>query len=383
MRVLHVYRTYYPDQPSGIAEAIRQTCLCTRPLGVQSTIFVLSPHPHRANDTGEARLVRARSWAAPASCDIGGPSAFRAFAALARHADVVHYHFPWPFGDLLHLAVRPAAPAVLTWHSDVVRQKIAARLYRPLMNAMLRKVSLIAATSPNYAKTSSTLSRPDVRNRVRIVPLGVDESSFSAPDEMATSADPGVAGPFILFLGAMRYYKGIDFLLEAAKSSGIHVVLAGGGPDLPALRRAAGTMGLKNMTFLGHVGEGRKAALLKHCRAVVLPSHLRSEAYGMALVEAALWAKPMISCEIGTGTSYVNLDGTTGFVVPPRDPLALSRAMQALSDNETIALRFGRAARARYEELFSGEAMGRNHLALYKDALSAGKTCCAAETMPA
>jgi rhamnosyl/mannosyltransferase len=116
---------------------------------------------------------------------------------------------------------------------------------------------------------------------------------------------------------------------------------------------------------------------------VVLPSHLRSEAYGMALVEAALWAKPMISCEIGTGTSYVNLDGITGFVVPPRDPLALSRAMQALIDNETLALRFGHAARARYEEMFSGEAMGRNHFALYKEALSAGKRCGAAETMPA
>ena len=382
MKVLHVYRTYYPDQPSGIAEAIRQTCLSTRPLGIESTIFTLSPRPERTHETPEARLERAKSWAAPASCDIGGPQAFRKLGILSAEADVVHYHHPWPFGDLLQLAARHAAPAVVTWHSDIVRQKLFARLYRPLMDAMLRRISLIAATSPPYAQTSEILARDDIRDRVRIVPLGVEESSLApANDEVLRRLR--ISEPFILFLGAMRYYKGIEFLLEAARCTGIQVVVAGGGPELPSVQRSVQAAGLTCIALAGHVTEGGKTALLRNCRAVVLPSHLRSEAYGMALVEAALCGKPMISCEIGTGTSYINLDGITGFVVPPRDPEALGRAMQNLIDDEDLALRLGQAARARYEELFSGEAMGRNCLAFYQEAVSAGKTGGAAETMSA
>lgn len=374
MRVLHVYRTYYPDQPSGIAEAMRQMCLSTRPLGVENTIFALSPRPKQSRRAPEARLERARSWAAPASCDLGGPQAFRKFAALAGQADVIHYHYPWPFGDLLHWATNPAAPAVLTWHSDIVRQKIFAQLYRPLMDAMLRKMTLIAATSPAYARTSPTLTRADVRGRLRVVPLGVEENSLQAAAERSEVLHRyDVRQPFMLFVGAMRYYKGLPFLLEAAKLSGVPLVLAGGGAELSAMRRLAAEMGLSQVVFTGHVPEADKIALLRACRAVVLPSHLRSEAYGMALVEAALCAKPMISCEIGTGTSYINSDGVTGCVVPPRDPRALGRAMQNLINDEDLALRLGRAARKRYEELFSGEAMGRNHLAFYAEAVSAGK----------
>lgn len=372
MKVLHVYRTYYPDQPSGIAEAIRQTCLSTRPLGIDSTIFALSPNPERKHETPEARLERSKSWAAPASCDIGGPEAFRKLRSLSKDADVVHYHFPWPFGDLLCLATDHAAPAVLTWHSDVVRQKLFARFYRPLMDAMLRRVSLIAATSPAYARTSQTLARSDIRERVRILPLGVGETSLAEADNSILWGIPPER-PFVLFLGAMRYYKGIEFLLEAARLTGVQIVMAGGGPELPEIRRSAKAMQLSNVLIVGHVSEEQKTALLKNCRAVVLPSHLRSEAYGMALVEAALCAKPMISCEIGTGTSYVNLDGVTGFVIAPRDAADLGRAMRRLVDDEELALRLGSAARARYEELFSGAAMGRNHLAFYQEAVSARK----------
>jgi rhamnosyl/mannosyltransferase len=374
MRVLHVYRTYYPDQPSGIAEAMRQMCLSTRPLGVESIIFALSPRPEQSRPAPEARLERARSWAAPASCDLGGPQAFRKFAALAGRADIIHYHYPWPFGDLLHLATNPAAPAVLTWHSDIVRQKLFARFYRPLMDAMLRKMTLITATSPAYARTSPVLARPGVRERVRLVPLGVVESSLAAPPDDDIIPRLGVRGPFVLFLGAMRYYKGLPWLLEAARRTGVAVVLAGGGPEKPAMERLAGETRGRNVFFAGRVSEAEKTALLRACRAVVLPSHLRSEAYGMALVEAALCAKPMVSCEIGTGTSYINLDRVTGFVVPPQDPEALGGALRALAGDEALAARLGAAARARYDDLFSGSATGRAHHALYTEALSTRKT---------
>src|SRR5690606_34669906 len=90
-------------------------------------------------------------------------------------------------------------------------------------------------------------------------------------------------------------------------------------------------------------------------------------AFGMVLVEAAMMGRPMISCEIGTGTSYVNVDGETGFVVAPGDPEALAAAMRALDADPARRRRFGAAARERYERHFGGEALGRNYVELYDE----------------
>lgn len=108
------------------------------------------------------------------------------------------------------------------------------------------------------------------------------------------------------------------------------------------------------------------SGLIRRCRALILPSHLRSEAYGMVLVEAAMLGKPMVSCETGTGTSFVNSHGETGLVVPPDDPGALADAMNRLLGDLALAESIGRAARLRYERMFSGDALGREYARLFR-----------------
>lgn len=367
MNVLHVYRTYHPDQPSGIAEAIRQTCLATASHGVESTVFALSPTPRRHGPRREeAHVVRAKSWCAPASCDLGGPDAFRAFRHSGRRADLIHFHFPWPFADLLHLQANLPAPAVMTWHSDIVRQGALLRLYAPLMNAMLARMRLVAATSPAYARTSPVLSRPDLKPRVRVLPLGISEASFPDPPDDRVLDKLGLDEPYVLFLGAMRYYKGLDTLLDATSPS-VTLVLAGGGPDLERLK--ARPARAKRVVFTGPVTEAAKAALLRGCRALVLPSDRRSEAYGMVLVEAALCGKPMVTCEIGTGTSFVNIHDETGFVVPPHDRPALSGALDRLMTDTGLACSMGAAARRRYDARFCGAVFGNACMQFYAEAM--------------
>ncbi|MHA6685987.1 glycosyltransferase [Mesorhizobium sp. A556] len=363
MRVLHVYRTYFPDPEGGLQEAIRQICRSVRPLGIDSSIFCLSPQPRPQRlEVDDSVTWRSRSFAAPASCDLGGPDAWRLFARLSTEHDVIHYHFPWPFADLLHLTVRPAARAVMTYHSDIVRQAMLARLYAPLMRRMTDAMEAIVATSPTYAATSPFLSDARVRNRVRVIPLGIEDLSLQYPHP-APQPD---AEPYFLFVGVLRYYKGLTTLIEAAKRVKARIVIAGEGPEGPALKRLARETGCDNVEFAGRVSETEKYRLLAGCRAFVLPSHQRSEAFGMVLVEAATYGRPLISCEIGTGTSYVNADGETGFVVPPGDPDALAGAMNRLLADDALARRFGAAARQRYETLFTAEALGNAYAALYR-----------------
>ena len=285
---------------------------------------------------------------------------------------MIHYHFPWPFADLMHLVVRPKVPTVMTYHSDIVRQRWLGRVYAPLMHRMLGAMSAVVATSPAYARSSPVLADASLRERVRVIPLGINERSYPCDGDEGVRRRLGLgeAEPFFLFIGVLRYYKGLHTLVQAAASVRARVVIAGSGPEEAALKAQAQQLGLMNVDFAGQVTDAEKVALLKGCRAMVLPSHLRSEAYGMVLVEATMFGKPMISCEIGTGTSYVNADGETGIVVPPECPAELARAMNRLLEDEPLAQRYGNAARLRYEQLFSGEALGSAYGALYRDVMT-------------
>lgn len=295
------------------------------------------------------------------------------FRQLARSSDVIHYHFPWPFADVLHMIAGPSKPSVLTYHSDVVRQRLLGIVYRPLMMRTLRSMSAIVATSPAYARTSEVLGVENVHELVKPIPLGIGERSYPDAGDERVFAKLGMTNEerYFLFVGVLRYYKGLHFLVESASRVRAKIVIAGSGPEDMALRRLVGTLGARNVILAGQVSDEEKVALLKRCRALILPSHLRSEAFGMVLVEAAMFGKPMISCEIGTGTSFVNADGETGFVVAPGKPEALAEAMTFLLTDDTLARRMGRAARARYERLFSGEALGRGYTTLYRDVVHA------------
>lgn len=368
-KVLNVYRTYFPDPPGGLQEAIRQICATTSSLGADNTVFALSPQPEPTEiKREEALVVRARSWIAPASCDIGGFSAFNKYRALQKETDIVHLYYPWPFADILHLANRSHKPTVMTYISDIVRQKYWGQLYRPLMWKTLASMDVIVANCEAYVASSSVLSHPLIRPKVKIIPLGIDEDTYAKDIDPLILDQLGLSKttPFFLFLGALRYYKGLHTLIDAAKHVNARIVIAGSGSNLVAFKKQAEELGLKNIVFAGQVTNAEKMALLEACLALVLPSHLRSEAYGMVLVEASMMGKPMISCEIATGTSYVNLNEVTGLVVPPEDPVSLTSAMQVLLFQEGLRLQMGIAARGRYVSEFSGPVLGRAYYELYR-----------------
>ena len=372
MRVLHVYRTYFPDQPGGLQEAIRQICLSTSTLGIEAKVFTLSPQPTpKKINAIEAEVVRCRSWGAPASCDLGGLDAVMQFSALSNWADVIHYHFPWPFADILRLFGARNKPSVMTYHSDIVRQRYLGKIYGPLMRKTLQSMSTVVATSPTYAATSPVLTQHVHAKNLRTIPLGILNYASDITDDQANENTLARLNlddrPFVLALGVLRYYKGLHTLIEAASKINGTVVIAGSGPKEPALKSQATRLAAENIVFAGQVSETEKVSLLRQCRALVLPSHVRSEAFGMVLVEAAMFSKPMVCCEVGSGTSFVNKHGETGFVVPPESPCDLAVACNNLLNDKAAAVSMGAAARARYEQLFSGAALGRAYADLYRE----------------
>ncbi|MDQ1094837.1 glycosyltransferase involved in cell wall biosynthesis [Xanthomonas sacchari] len=366
MRVLHVYKTALPDSIGGIEQVVHTLAQHAQARGVHSEVLALCGDAAQAGTRIHAgyTLHRLQRIAEVASMPVS-LGLVRRYAQLARRADLIHYHFPWPFMDALHFAASAGTPSVLTYHSDIVRQRQLLRLYRPLQRRFLRSVDRIVATSPNYLATSPVLA--EHRAKVSVIPIGLDAAPQHAASPQRVAAWRARLGPrFLLFVGVLRYYKGVRFLLQAAQGLQIPIAIAGDGPEAAALRAQAQASGLSHVHFLGRVDETDKHALLAACEALVLPSHLRAEAFGISLLEAAMHAKPMISCELGTGTSFVNVDGETGLVVPPADPAALRDAMRYLWDHPPIAAAFGGHAEARYRRLFAADGMVDAYLALYR-----------------
>jgi rhamnosyl/mannosyltransferase len=219
-----------------------------------------------------------------------------------------------------------------------------------------------------------------------IIPLGVDIERFEKADP-AQVADiraryGGGAGEMppaiLLFVGRLRYYKGLDDLLRAmalirdtANIPPAVLLIAGRGPMEAAWSALAQELGVAGQVhFLGDVPDETLPALYHAADLFVLPANARAEAFGAVLLEAMAAGLPAISTEVGSGTSYVNIQGETGLIVPPRDPEALAQAIASLLADDALRRRLGAQAHARVRAEFSQAQMVERVLDLYRRLLS-------------
>lgn len=373
MRVLHFYKTALPDSMGGTQQVIDQIARGSVKFGVQTDVLSLTSNNSEeiiSINGYQAHRVRQNFQVASTGFSL---NAFGRFEQLAESADIIHYHFPWPFMDLVHFFTRPSKPSVVTYHSDIVKQKWLLRLYTPLQNKFLSSVTQIVATSPNYVASSPVLKQ--LTAKTKIIPIGIDKASYPKVEQDRVDYWRQKFGEqFFLFVGVLRYYKGLDSLIKAAVSTNCLIVIAGSGPLEQDLRKRVTQLGLKNVQLIGQVSEQDKVALLTLCYGVVFPSHLRSEAFGISLLEGAMFGKPLISCEIGTGTTFINIDGETGIAIPPNDDKELGKAMQYLLDNPERASVMGKASERRYWEFFTAELMINSYVDLYSNLINLNKS---------
>lgn len=350
----------------GIEQVINQIARGASKLGVKTDVLSLTPHRVPRTIEIDGYLAhRARLDLQIASTGFS-LSAFLRFAQLAKSADVIHYHFPWPFMDVVHFVTRIKKPTLVTYHSDIIRQKNLLKLYRPLKRKFLGDMDRIVATSPNYFATSGVLEK--FKHKVSVIPIGLDKATYPQPHLDKLQYWRKTLGPkFFLFVGVIRYYKGLHTLIEAAQGTDYPIVIVGAGPIEADLKMQVARLGLRNVHFLGQLPDDDKVALLQLSYGVVFPSHLRSEAFGISLLEGAMYGKPMISSEIGTGTTFINIGGETGLVVPPSDPVALRSAMQYLWDHPDKAEAMGARAEERYWKYFTADQMVGEYVKLYRE----------------
>jgi rhamnosyl/mannosyltransferase len=359
-----VYKDIYPVV-GGIENHIRLLC---RELVKQPDIqpHILVTNPRRRSEAGRLDSVpvtRAGSLATLASTPL---SPRLALEVRRLHPDLVHLHFPYPVGEVAALLAVPQVPTVITYHSDIIRQRSLLLLYGPLLRIVLRRARAIIATSDAYLASSAWLA-PN-RDRCRVIPLGIDLAPF-------LPLQPRGDGHTMLFVGRFRYYKGLHFLLDALpQMPNARLLVVGSGGQEAELRAQAARLGMgERVSFLTQVQDADLPRLYASADLFVLPACERSEAFGLVLVEAAASGLPLVSTELGTGTSYVNLDRRTGVVVAPRDPAALARACNELLGDPALRAQYGAAARTRALEHFSIDRIANQVAELYREVVAGGR----------
>lgn len=362
MNILHLYKDYFPVQ-GGIENHIKLLAEGQVARGHQVSVLITSRgRQTRVETINGVRAIFAARLATISSAPIS-PAMFTLLRG--EQPDIVHLHFPYPWGETANYFVGRTHTVVLTYHSDIIRQKYLRVAYAPLMQRVLARVDAIIATSPNYIATSSTLSR--WKEKCVIIPLTIDPAPFetAVPDPPLTSR----SSPLLLFVGQLRYYKGLQYLIRAlCELPQARLLIVGNGPMESTWRSLANELNIADrVAFVSHVADADLPPYYAACDVFVLPSSERSEAFGLVQLEAMAAGKPVVCTELGTGTSFVNVDGKTGFVVPPRDAHALAVAINRLINDKPLCAQMGAAGRARVEKDFRLEKMVDRILALYEN----------------
>lgn len=352
IRILQVNKLYFPHI-GGVEKVVQRLGEGLALRGYQVRVLSCGPKTEEKEINGvRLQTVKTSFFISSAPFSFSFPFFYRKFA---READLIIHHFPDPIGEISELIMNVDRPQIVLYHSDVVRQKLLKPLYDRETKAFLSRAKSIVATSPNYARTSPILSL--FKEKVRVIPLAVD-TEFFTPDGpihplLLKIRQEGFS--IALYVGRFAYYKGLEYLIKAVPflPQEVKVVLVGDGEEKPKLLSLIKELRIEErVIFIPPVKDEELPSVYRGADVFVLPSIARSEAFGLVACEAMACGVPVITTEIGTGTSFYNLDRETGFVIPPGNPSILATTIETIFKNlESKA--WGEFAIKRIREEFS------------------------------
>jgi rhamnosyl/mannosyltransferase len=362
LHAVHVGK-FYPPHRGGMETHLQDLCDALQPQ-IDLTVLVSSEdrqtHAEMVRDVAVTRVGR-----------IGEAAATSVSPELVAHlkntrADIVHLHHPNPMGFLAYLLSGHRGSLVVTYHSDIVRQKVLNLPFQLILHRVLRRASAIIASSPNYIESSAVLRK--YRSKCRVIPFGLPTPAFETPAPSSITLARAQFGPrYVLAVGRLVYYKGFSQLIQAMRYvNGAKAVIVGTGPLRSALESEAEALGVAGkIVFCGEI----ENLMPLYCGAemFVLPSVARSEAYGIVQMEALACGTPVINTRLDSGVPFVSIDGVTGLTVNPSDSAALGRAIQYILDHPAEQERFRRESRLRAEALFRANTMADATLSLYRE----------------
>lgn len=360
LRVLHVGKFFPPDL-GGIETFLADLVHAQRRQGIEA--FALVHGEPRPDDPAWLRRVPVQLRLVFAPIALGFPAALRN-AIRDLRPDTLHIHMPNL--SALWVLVEPSAraiPWVVHWHADVLASKLhgglarAYRFYRPFERALLDRTERIIATSPPYLESSESLA--PWRFKSTVVPLGIDLERLPRPQPARQPPAHRETGPFrILSIGRLTYYKGYETLIDAvAGIDGTRLEIIGEGEESARLQARVDRLepsARQRIKLLGRVPEHQKFALLAGCDLFCLASRERTEAFGMAVLEAMSQGKPCLVSDLpGSGMPWLVGSSQAGQLVRLEDVDHWRESILALMTDRPRAEEFGRSGLGALRTRFS------------------------------
>jgi glycosyltransferase involved in cell wall biosynthesis len=360
---------FYPPHPGGMETHLEALCRLLKDK-VDLQVIVANEHRRTVSSIVDGvSVTRVGTLLHLAGTSICLSMAER----VARsNADVVHLHLPNPWAAMAYLLSGHKGKLVVTYHSDVVRQRVLGTLLQPLTRRILDRASVIISASQGYIDSSNVLQR--YRDKCCVIPFGISPASLQHRPEIETvDLRSRFQGPLVLTVGRLVYYKGLECLIDAMRVTQGTLLIVGEGPLRGQLTRRISRNKLEDRVFL--LGEVENTTPYYHAADVfVLASNARAEAFGLAQLEAMACGKPVINTALNTGVPFVSLHGRTGLTVPPGNSEALSWALSLLLRDSELRTRYGKAARERASHHFCLTQMVNRTYRVYETAMRNGNS---------
>lgn len=295
------------------------------------------------------------------------PAMITKLRSIKNAYDIIHIHHPDPMAAVALWFSGYKGKVVLHWHSDILKQKMALKLYAPLQKWMIHRADVIVGTTPLYLQESPFLQSISLHKIC--IPIGIDPITFS--EEKVAAIRQKYGGKKIVFsLGRLVEYKGYKYLIEAAAylPDDYIILIGGSGPLQQELQCFIEANHLCNkVELLGRINDEDVSDYYGACDLYVLSSIWKTEAFGIVQIEAMSCGKPVIATKIaGSGVSWVNEDGVSGINVEPEDGKAIAEAIVLILSDEECYRRFSQAAKKRYNTLFKKDLMIDKCVEMYK-----------------
>lgn len=378
LKVLHIGKYYFPF--SGGIEKVTQDLVESEVYSREAKVCILA----HQDKPGEKAHYETINNVEVRKVAIAGVLAYAPIAPSFRkeldkaidefQPDLIHIHMPnlSAFACLVSQRARKI-PWLIHWHSDVIgavpdfKIKLLYPFYRVFEKALLKKSQKVIATSPPYLEHSSSLV--EFKAKCSVIPIGIKDSTdidFSPQQNDHLN---------LLMIGRLTYYKGHELMLKALSQLGEHekvkLTIIGSGELKNKLVSSVTALKLNSrVEFLGHVDEKRLAFELTNTDLLCLPSIEKTEAFGVVLLEAAMYGKPALVSDVqGSGMSWVVKNEQTGIVVENNSVDAIVHGLRKVINNSEQLSTMGVNAKARFAQHFNLHVVANDMLAAYRECI--------------